>query len=458
MTRTAAILAVAIAALLTAGPVLADDPPPSDAPQLTAGQSAEHKSGRWTYRYTVANFGTRNERRAGVLLYDDEPITGSEFDRIETPWGMMQLLDGSHNAGWLAALAHGNSIKTSLGRLLPHPLAVQRAETLRKDINSFTLRLRNVGPSDKPYYHLLLTVARPEGKPAPFELVVPIEPEQANILIDRLTEIGLLYAAEANRPPIRMVTESAYVLEASGAGLTLTASLGWNLPMLARLDAIRGAMAETPGARMNTLRSRLDGLRTQCSDDIAGNGRLAVGMRLDHAARLLKRMRLHDITESVPDPRPGPFSGQPAMWYLFGDRTVLRLQYARWGESEPPVVTGITLGQRGAGFVDHAHWNRQSRTDPNTLDLNDLADHHKPVPPVHIAISAAGTYVVGDKSADDLEGLEAILCEIDHPATREVLLAPAADAEFEQINRVLKLLLKLDFRDISLDHSKDRER
>jgi hypothetical protein len=66
-----------------------------------------HRSGRWTYEYSITNEGTRSQGSHGVLLVDGAAVPEPERinDYYQTPWGPLYwvgrpaVLFGAH--GWM---------------------------------------------------------------------------------------------------------------------------------------------------------------------------------------------------------------------------------------------------------------------------------------------------------------------------------------------------------------------
>lgn len=428
---------------------------PATAPDEGNVEPAVLRSDKWEYSYTTVNFGQPSERRTGQLIWDGRPIRGAEFlDRIDTPWGQMQLCDDLHNRGWLPRRAQNLAIEASRGRLLPHPLAAERSRRLREDINSFKLILQHLGPTDKPFYHLTLSAGQLNEQQQAFQVASPIEPATAELLIDRLLASGWLAEALPNRPPARMSPESAYVLRVETSRLTLSSNLGWDLNMLAMLDNLRGPLPDRAGGKFDQLRNRLAGLRESWTEQLFREGRLGVGMHMDTAVRMLKAARAEDISDAVSPRDPlGPNLEYLSQYYLMPDRTCLHVYAARWSKAEPLVVAVMERGQPGRGYGDLANWRGQVRTRPASIDLAQLAQRDaRKTAAIRITIRADGGYAVDNKTAADLEKLEEMLCEIEHPQTREVELDADKKVPFARIDAVLKLLGRVGFREISVAH------
>ena len=91
-------------------------------------KSGVYALGKWKYEYNIGAAGTRNENRLGRLTYNGKPIAGKEYDRIWTPWGLMQHFDQNVSltkhmvhAGWLLKRYRDGPLYWETGRLLPSP-------------------------------------------------------------------------------------------------------------------------------------------------------------------------------------------------------------------------------------------------------------------------------------------------------------------------------------------------
>ncbi|MCK4626714.1 MAG: hypothetical protein KAV00_15480, partial [Phycisphaerae bacterium] len=90
--------------------------------KIDTKKSGKYTSGKWKYDYRVGAVGTRSERRFSGLIYDGNHIAGAKmFDRIKTPWGMMQYYQMSYVRGWMLELTGGTPINPKKGRLLTLP-------------------------------------------------------------------------------------------------------------------------------------------------------------------------------------------------------------------------------------------------------------------------------------------------------------------------------------------------
>jgi len=170
------------------------------------------------------------------------------------------------DGGWLLKRCYDKPIDPKRGRLLPDPgarakLAAERVEKLKEDVGTFVLRLIYHGERGKPFYRLTLSVPPADVKAAPFDLFVVIDEKQGLRVIDHLAErIGWfskgqeLYRIGFLRPP-------AYMLQVKIGGRQFEEDLGWGLPMLKRLNALRGVLEGDAAKEMDLLLGRLSGLR-----------------------------------------------------------------------------------------------------------------------------------------------------------------------------------------------------
>jgi len=241
--------------------------------KVDTGKSGVYASGKWRYEYAIMLKGSRSERRRGNLTYDAKPITGAaELDRINTPWGVMQYFgeENRWNSGWLLKTTYDGAIDEKKGGMLPDPES-QWIAGYKKELQwrvgrkQFSLQLNYYGEEDKPFHRLMLAQeARPaDGPPLPpFTLYQIIDDKQALKIIDHLEESGYLGQAEYwGRYQRNWVPPKGpcYVL----AVPDFYGNLGWGLPMLRRLDALRGVLEGDAAKQMDVLLGRLGGLRKE---------------------------------------------------------------------------------------------------------------------------------------------------------------------------------------------------
>ncbi|MCK4626716.1 MAG: protease inhibitor I42 family protein, partial [Phycisphaerae bacterium] len=92
-----------------------EDEKPAPA-KIDTKKSGTYTSGKWKYQYTIRAVGTRSERRFSGLTYDGNLIAGAKmWDRIKTPWGMMQYYQMSYVRGWMLELTGGTPINPKKG-------------------------------------------------------------------------------------------------------------------------------------------------------------------------------------------------------------------------------------------------------------------------------------------------------------------------------------------------------
>jgi hypothetical protein len=76
----------------------------------------------WSYAYDVSAPRSSSERREGKVRVGGKPIEGARFgDRIQTPWGVMQLTGSAHEEGWLLEGALKRSFRPWGGKLIWTP-------------------------------------------------------------------------------------------------------------------------------------------------------------------------------------------------------------------------------------------------------------------------------------------------------------------------------------------------
>ena len=144
----------------------------------------------------------------------------------------------------------------------PTKLAAERADMLKKDLQHFTLALNYFGEEDKPYYRLFLSVPPiPIRRKTPFaQLDAQITEDQATKIINYLALEGFLDRATIPLPgDMPPPPTPLYVMSSSG----FFEYLGWGLPMLHRLDALRTVLDGDAAKNMDTLLARLSGHRTE---------------------------------------------------------------------------------------------------------------------------------------------------------------------------------------------------
>jgi hypothetical protein len=180
---------------------------------------------------------------------------------------------------------------------------VQRAKVLAKQFaKGFLMDLR--GPNGQAYLHLRLVTGRvlpgvmqvPRGV-----LAVLIDRKQADRLIDHVVESKLLEGGDWDSPYRRKLFKPlppgpAYVLTLSGGGWVYRKSLGWDLKMLHRLDALRKVLDGEAAKAMDKLLKGLEPQREKWEKE-------AVATKPAHAAKTVRFKTAKDavafITECV---------------------------------------------------------------------------------------------------------------------------------------------------------------
>jgi hypothetical protein len=151
----------------------------------------------------------------------------------------------------------------------PSPTALARSKALKANLKSFELHLGYNGDADKPYYGLTLSVAPViQTRTNPFGPSAQITEDQAAKIVDLLATQGFLDRAinAANKnvaaPPSPSYTMSVFHKE-DVVQHEFYDVLGWDLAMLARLDALRALLDGDAARDMDLLLDRLSGHRRQ---------------------------------------------------------------------------------------------------------------------------------------------------------------------------------------------------
>jgi len=132
----------------------------------------------------------------------------------------------------------------------------ERILRLKGNLEQFMLRLDYVGPQDKPFPSLVLSVAQPG--------TTRIDELKASGLIGHLARTGwMARATDAADAPGAPIPGPAYIMTVTGAGLRLRESLGWELGMLKTLDALRQQLSGDAAKALDRVLARLSGLRRQ---------------------------------------------------------------------------------------------------------------------------------------------------------------------------------------------------
>ena len=149
----------------------------------------------------------------------------------------------------------------------PTKKAGERAAKLKAAAKFFRLDLHFHGEQDKPYYGLTLSVPLvPQLAIDPFHPVVQITEEEAVKFIDHLTVDGFLDQAK-DKAPGEPPAGPCYTLRVRATSKTEAVeyfeNLGWNAPMLKRLDGIKAILHGNAAKAMDFLLGRLEGHRKE---------------------------------------------------------------------------------------------------------------------------------------------------------------------------------------------------
>ncbi|MDP6635790.1 MAG: protease inhibitor I42 family protein [Phycisphaerae bacterium] len=149
------------------------------------------------------------------------------------------------------------------------PKTARLARLLKEDIAKFTLDIRYSGPQDKPFYQLTLRVPIVKDKRSAFQPAAQLSQAAAKKIIDHLAADGFFdRATETTLASVLMPKGPAYSMFVSGAkGRQFYEPIGWDLKMLARLDALAKTLDGDPARKMALLLGRLSGLRKKWQAD-----------------------------------------------------------------------------------------------------------------------------------------------------------------------------------------------
>ena len=144
----------------------------------------------------------------------------------------------------------------------PTSRAVTRAKNMKEAVKHFGLHLTYHGETDKPYYHLILSVRGGWGTPDRFYQQATITTGQAEKIIDHLVADGFFdRAVEAES--FRLRSKPSYTMRIHIDDNGDTEDLGWGLPMLKRLDGVRKVLDGDAAEKMDVLLLRLAGYRKE---------------------------------------------------------------------------------------------------------------------------------------------------------------------------------------------------
>jgi hypothetical protein len=158
-------------------------------------------------------------------------------------------------------------------KLAPAPAiaATARAAQLLADIKTFTLRLSYYGQQDKPYYHLLLSVAplRRNASDNPFHRQAQITEAQAAKIVEFLSGDGFMAVAlDGNRnlgpvPPKEPYYSLTVSVSNGGNPIVFEEWLTFRPLLFQRLDGLRKLLDGDAATGMDFLLTRLSGHRRE---------------------------------------------------------------------------------------------------------------------------------------------------------------------------------------------------
>ena len=148
----------------------------------------------------------------------------------------------------------------------PTPKAIAEAKEMKRAVRYFGLHLNFRGETDKPYYHLILSVQGGWGTPDRSYQQVKITTEQAEKIIDHLVADGFFdRAVEAESFKSR--SKPSYSMSVHIDDNGDTEDLGWGLPMLKRMDGLRKVLDGDAAKKMDVLLEPLSRHRKEWQKD-----------------------------------------------------------------------------------------------------------------------------------------------------------------------------------------------
>ncbi len=211
---------------------------------LNLHKSGTHKSGGWTYEYSISARGTHSERRVGKLTFNGKAVEGEQGQWMVTPWGVMQKFAGSYMKGWLSEGPWDSSLYLQAGKQTLSPLAHRRVKTLKTDLDNVaigvTYRGPDAGKKGCPLSALLHTDDAARSVLYGTQLL-KIEPKLAASLIDAMALSGVLdVATDARKADIKWPKGPCFMISVGQTGLRANASYVWDAGWdLTTLDHIR---------------------------------------------------------------------------------------------------------------------------------------------------------------------------------------------------------------------------
>ena len=127
-------------------------------------------------------------------------------------------------------------------------LAAGRRDVLKENLETFAVKLRHYGASDKPFYEVVLAV-RDIVNPGGATLAVQIDKEQAAVIIDHLAASGYLDAAEDAGGKEAKHADPSYLLIVWCDKLQLIQNIGWGDDMVKKAKAMRDTLKENESAQ-----------------------------------------------------------------------------------------------------------------------------------------------------------------------------------------------------------------
>jgi hypothetical protein len=170
---------------------------------------------------------------------------------------------------FLAMLVFAGTVVRAAPATRPTPVAAARAAKLAANVKSFQLQLNYHGEQDKPYYDLLLSVVPvPVAGADPFNPAVTVTPAEAEKIIAHLSDDGFFdrgidISNKRMMPPAAPCYTMLVRYTDGNNRPELYERIGWERPLLARLDGLRGVLDGDSAKAMDLLLGRLAGHRKE---------------------------------------------------------------------------------------------------------------------------------------------------------------------------------------------------
>lgn len=283
-------------AILLCSVVLASDSPANVHAMVVSGMSSDHEQSAdlepWVGQ-AAARFGSPRVLRRGpwqaltgefqnlAPRQSGMPIQGKATGRngsymVEITacagaplGGTVTLKPGERRIMKLTLDAAPNNVFVAL-KAPVSTKATRRATAMKANISDFRLDVNYIGEQDKPFYQLIVSVPTIiRRRSSPFERIIQVEEKAAIAIIDHLAREG--FFDRAADPQVdattRAPTVPGYVMTATAGPEQWYVNLGWGLPMIHQLDALRAVIPDHGQTDLDRVLERLSGWRRQWENE-----------------------------------------------------------------------------------------------------------------------------------------------------------------------------------------------